>query len=91
MFSLSTRHNYKQGTHWSKQTKPQNNGKGMYVGFKQLRGGREHCVTPAWVAAKDTFMKEQVQQTKKSFKSKFSLFCLNFTTGNYSEALFFVK
>ena len=86
MFSLST-HNYKQGTHWSKQT----NGKGMYVGFKQLRGGREHCVTPAWVAAKDTYMKEQVQQTKKSFKSKFSLFCLNFTTGNYSKALFFVK
>ena len=62
----------------------------MYVGFKQLHGGREHCVTPARVAAKDT-MKKHVQQTKKSFKSKFSRFCLNVTTGNYSEALFFVK
>lgn len=30
------------------------NGKGIYVGLKQLRGGREHCVTSAHAATKET-------------------------------------
>ena len=44
----------KQEAHWSEQTKVQNTEKGMYVGLKQLRGDREHYVTLARAAAKET-------------------------------------
>ena len=44
----------KREAHWSEQTKAQNTERGMYVGLKQPRGDREHCVTPSRAAVKET-------------------------------------
>ena len=47
---LACQHVTKRGAHWSEQTKPQNNGKGMYVGLKQPRRGGELAeLRPEWL------------------------------------------
>ena len=50
----------KRDVHWSEQTKEQNKGKGIYVGFKQPRGDGERCVTPARATAKETTVRLEI-------------------------------
>ena len=47
-------HVSKQGAHESEQTKPQNNGEGMYFGLNQSCAGGQHYMTLARAASKET-------------------------------------